>query len=227
MAEISCGHVVVVPYHEKVTVVVDTSVLEVENNDHGVENKAEENDGREVKNEVVVHGELGPVVKGEQRAENKAAVNGEQEVGNEAAACSELGVVVHGVQEEMENEVEVCSELEVVVHGVQEVENEAVVHDEQGVEEGGEPGKGLVELHVDGHGDGDGHGVHDVCGEASCGRMVARPALTTHGGGGASHAQIQGAQPTVPRHRAHELVLLPVGRHSGTMQRCSKRRMQR
>jgi len=81
VAGISCGHVVVVPYHEKATVVVDTCVLEVanyaagseleagagsgemgtvENNDHGVEN-----DEREVKNEAVVHGELGVVVKNE------------------------------------------------------------------------------------------------------------------------------------------------------------------
>ena len=52
----------------------------------------------------------------------------------------------------------VCSELGVVVHGVQ-----AVVHDEQGVVEGGEPGKGLAELHGGGGG-GDGHGGHDVCG---------------------------------------------------------------
>lgn len=86
VAGISCGHVVVVPYHEKATVVVGTFVLEVENyavgsvleagagsgemgavenNDHGVENKAVENDEREVKNEAVVHGELGVLVKNE------------------------------------------------------------------------------------------------------------------------------------------------------------------
>jgi len=167
VAGISYGHVVVVSYHEKAPVVVDTCVLEVtnyvagseleavarsdelgavENNEHGVENKAVENDVWEGKNEVVVHGEPEAVVKGEQEGENKVAV------------CGELGVVVHGVQEEVENEVAVCSELGVVVHGVQ-----AVVHDEQGVVEGGEPGKGLAELHGGGGG-GDGHGGHYVCG---------------------------------------------------------------
>jgi len=86
VAGISYGHVVVVSYHEKAPVVVDTCVLEVanyvagseleavagsdelgavENNEHWVENKAVENDEREVKNEAVVHGELGVVVKNE------------------------------------------------------------------------------------------------------------------------------------------------------------------
>jgi hypothetical protein len=98
VAGISCGHVVVVPYHEKATVVVDICVLEVakhaagseleagagsgelgvvENNDRGVENKAVEHDEREVKNEAVVHGEPEAVVKGERGVENEAAVNGE------------------------------------------------------------------------------------------------------------------------------------------------------
>lgn len=90
-------------------------------------------------------------------------MNGERGVENEAAVCSELVVVVHGVQEEMENEVVVCSEPGVVVRGVQEeVKNEVVVYDEQWAVEGGEPGKGLAELH--GGGGGDGHGGHDVCG---------------------------------------------------------------
>lgn len=97
VGEISCGHVVVVLYHEKATVAVDTCVLEVvnyaadseleagarssdlgavESNDLWVENKTVENDEREVKNEVVVHGEL-VVVKDEQGVENEEAVNGE------------------------------------------------------------------------------------------------------------------------------------------------------
>lgn len=82
---ISCGHVVVVPYHEKATVAVDTCVLEVVNYAAGSELEAGtrsgdlgavENDEREVKNEAVVHGEL-VVVKDGQGVENEEAVNGE------------------------------------------------------------------------------------------------------------------------------------------------------
>ena len=99
--EVFCGHVVVVPHHEKAMVVMDTCALEVveyvvgselgavENNDHGVENKAVENDEREVKNMAVAHGE--------REARNGVVVNCGQGVRNEAEARSELGVEVHGV----------------------------------------------------------------------------------------------------------------------------------
>jgi hypothetical protein len=62
VAGISCGHVVVVPYLEKATVVVGR---ELEAGAGSGEMGAVENDEREVKNEAVVHGELGVLVKNE------------------------------------------------------------------------------------------------------------------------------------------------------------------
>jgi hypothetical protein len=118
---IFCGHVAVVPCHEKAMEVANACVME-HAADSGMEVWAASGvlgmvvSGEQgLGNEAAGHAEQGMEVNGDRRVENEAAVHGEQGVGDEAAEHGKPGVRVNG-DRRVGNEAAVHGKL-VAVHG--------------------------------------------------------------------------------------------------------------